>query len=73
MPMIDVCAPDSLFPVHSTPAPSSELIHAVLRAEGVASPGPFHLNNTAAFFTGCLEVQRRLEEANTRGRFAYKF
>ena len=22
---------------------------AVLRAEGVASPGPFHLNNTAAF------------------------
>ncbi len=26
-----------------------ELPHAVLRAEGVAVPGPFHLANTAAF------------------------
>ena len=49
MPMIDVYAPDSLFPVHSAPALSSELIRAVLRTEGVASPGPFPLNNTAVF------------------------
>jgi phenylpyruvate tautomerase PptA (4-oxalocrotonate tautomerase family) len=49
MPMIDVYAPDSLFPVHSAPAFISQLIHAVFRAEGVASPGPFHLNNTAVF------------------------
>lgn len=26
-----------------------ELTHALLRAEGVLKPGPFHLNNTAAF------------------------
>ena len=26
-----------------------ELTHAVLRAEGVAAPGAFHLDNTAAF------------------------
>ena len=26
-----------------------ELTHAVLRAEGVAQPGAFHLDNTAAF------------------------
>ena len=31
------------------PALGDELTHAVLRAEGVASPGPFHLDNTAAF------------------------
>jgi phenylpyruvate tautomerase PptA (4-oxalocrotonate tautomerase family) len=49
MPMIDVYAPDSLFPVHTAHILTSELIHAVLRAEGVASPGPFHLNNTAVF------------------------
>lgn len=47
MPMIDVYA-------HSAPALGSELICAVLRAEGVTSPGPFHLNNTAARYPDWL-------------------
>lgn len=49
MPMIDVYAPADLFPADADPALGDELTHAVLRAEGVASPGPFHLDNTAAF------------------------
>src|ERR1700751_606609 len=57
--MIDVYAPDSLFPVHTAHILSSELIDAVLRAEGVASPGPFHLNNTAVFLH---RMPRAMEE-----------
>jgi phenylpyruvate tautomerase PptA (4-oxalocrotonate tautomerase family) len=49
MPMIDVYAPADLFPAEVDEALGDELTHAVLRAEGVASPGPFHLDNTAAF------------------------
>ncbi|WP_223692326.1 tautomerase family protein [Leifsonia poae] len=49
MPMIDVYAPDDLFPVDADHELGRELTHAVLRAEGVATPGPFHLDNTAAF------------------------
>ncbi len=49
MPMIDVYAPADLFPADADPRLGDELTHAVLRAEGVASPAPFHLNNTAAF------------------------
>ena len=49
MPMIDVYAPASLFPPDADTALTRELTHAVLRAEGVAAPGPFHLDNTAAF------------------------
>ena len=49
MPMIDVYAPADLFPVGSDGKLGHELTMAVLRAEGVATPGPFHLNNTAAF------------------------
>ncbi len=49
MPMIDVYAPAKLFPADADPQLVKELTHAVLRAEGVANPGPFHLNNTAAF------------------------
>jgi phenylpyruvate tautomerase PptA (4-oxalocrotonate tautomerase family) len=49
MPMIDVYAPDDLFPAEADAQLGDELTHAVLRAEGVASPGPFHLDNTAAF------------------------
>jgi phenylpyruvate tautomerase PptA (4-oxalocrotonate tautomerase family) len=59
MPMIDVYAPDSLFPVHAAHILSSELIDAVLRAKGVASPGPFHLNNTAVFLH---RMPRAMEE-----------
>lgn len=47
--MIDVYAPADLFPVGSDGKLGHELTMAVLRAEGVATPGPFHLNNTAAF------------------------
>jgi phenylpyruvate tautomerase PptA (4-oxalocrotonate tautomerase family) len=49
MPMIDVYAPSDLFPAGADDRLGHELTMAVLRAEGVASPGPFHLNNTAAF------------------------
>jgi phenylpyruvate tautomerase PptA (4-oxalocrotonate tautomerase family) len=49
MPMIDVYAPADLFPADADEQLGNELTHAVLRAEGVAKPGPFHLDNTAAF------------------------
>src|SRR6266705_2859407 len=49
MPMIDVYAPADLFPSGSDGRLGHELTMAVLRAEGVSTPGPFHLNNTAAF------------------------
>src|SRR6267378_3941679 len=49
MPMIDVYAPTDLFPAGTDGLLGKELTMAVLRAEGVATPGPFHLNNTAAF------------------------
>lgn len=49
MPMIDVYAPDGLFPADADPQLIDALTHAVLRAEGVARPGAFHLENTAAF------------------------
>jgi phenylpyruvate tautomerase PptA (4-oxalocrotonate tautomerase family) len=49
MPMIDVYAPADIFPADADEQLGHELTHAVLRAEGVAQPGPFHLDNTAAF------------------------
>ena len=49
MPMIDVYAPSDLFPDGTDGRLGHELTMAVLRAEGVATPGAFHLNNTAAF------------------------
>lgn len=49
MPMIDVYAPADIFPAEADEQLGTELTHAVLRAEGVAQPGPFHLDNTAAF------------------------
>ena len=49
MPMIDVYARADLFPAGTDRQLGAELTAAVLRAEGVAKPGPFHLDNTAAF------------------------
>lgn len=49
MPMIDVFSPADLFPAGTDGRLGHELTMAVLRAEGVKAPGPFHLNNTAAF------------------------
>ncbi len=49
MPMIDVYARADLFPAGVDRQLGEELTMAVLRAEGVAAPGPFHLNNTAAY------------------------
>src|ERR1700738_4793749 len=49
MPMIDVYAPADIFPADADEQLGNELTHAVLRAEGVAQPGAFHLDNTAAF------------------------
>ena len=49
MPMIDVYAAADLFPAGTDRQLGEELTRAILRAEGVANPGPFHLNNTAAY------------------------
>ena len=49
MPMIDVYAPADIFPADADATLGHELTHAVLRAESVAQPGAFHLDNTAAF------------------------
>lgn len=49
MPMIDVYAPTGLFPRGAERQLAEQLTHAVLRAEGVVTPGPFHLENTAAY------------------------
>lgn len=54
MPMIDVYAESNTFAADILPELGKELTHAVLRAEGVAKPGPFHLNNTA-FFAHMME------------------
>jgi phenylpyruvate tautomerase PptA (4-oxalocrotonate tautomerase family) len=49
MPMIDVYAAADLFPAGADRLLGEQLTMAVLQAEGVAAPGPFHLNNTAAY------------------------
>ncbi|MFZ6644737.1 tautomerase family protein [Undibacterium sp. TJN25] len=49
MPMIDVYAAADLFPAGADRELGEALTLAVLRAEGVATPGPFHLNNTAVY------------------------
>lgn len=49
MPMIDVYVPADLFPADADRALGERLTMAVLRAEGVAAPGPFHTDNTAAY------------------------
>jgi phenylpyruvate tautomerase PptA (4-oxalocrotonate tautomerase family) len=49
MPMIDVYARADLFPENADRRLGEELTAAVLRAEGVAEPGPFHRDNTAAY------------------------
>src|SRR6266849_5567076 len=49
MPMIDVYAAADLFPLGTDRQLGEQLTKAVLRAEGVATPGPTHLNNTAAY------------------------
>ena len=49
MPMIDVYAAADLFPAGSDRQLGEALTKAVLRAEGVAAPGAFHLDNTAAY------------------------
>src|SRR5580658_6992414 len=49
MPMIDVYAAADLFPAGTDRQLGEQLTMAVLHAEGVTAPGPFHLNNTAAY------------------------
>ncbi len=49
MPMIDVYAREDFFPPGTDRQLGEQLTFAVLRAEGVKNPGPFHLNNTAAY------------------------
>ena len=47
--MLDVYAPSDLLPSGTERRIGEDLTRAVLRAEGVSAPGPFHLENTAAF------------------------
>jgi phenylpyruvate tautomerase PptA (4-oxalocrotonate tautomerase family) len=49
MPMIDVYAASDLLPTGCDRQLARELTAALLRAEGVASPGPAHTNNTGAY------------------------
>jgi phenylpyruvate tautomerase PptA (4-oxalocrotonate tautomerase family) len=49
MPMIDVYAPNDLFPTGTDRQLGEELTLALLRAEGVPRPTQFHLDNTAAY------------------------
>ena len=49
MPMIDIYVPADLIPPDADRALGEQLTLAVLRAEGVPVPGPFHANNTAAY------------------------
>lgn len=49
MPMIDVYAPADLFPAGTERQLGEATTLAVLRAEGVAQPGPVHLHNTAFY------------------------
>ena len=49
LPMIDVYAPADLFPVSADRQLAEELTAALLKAEGVANPGPTHTNNTGAY------------------------
>jgi phenylpyruvate tautomerase PptA (4-oxalocrotonate tautomerase family) len=47
--MIDVYAPADMFPAGSDRTLAQQLTAALLKAEGVAQPGPAHLNNTGAY------------------------
>jgi phenylpyruvate tautomerase PptA (4-oxalocrotonate tautomerase family) len=47
--MIDVYAAADVFPAHADRELGEALTLAVLRAEVVAAPGPFHTNNTAVY------------------------
>lgn len=49
MPMIDIYAAEDLFPAGSDRQLAEELTAALLRAEGVALPGPAHTHNTGAY------------------------
>jgi phenylpyruvate tautomerase PptA (4-oxalocrotonate tautomerase family) len=49
MPMIDVYCVADLFPKGADRQLAEELTRALLRAEGVQTPGPTHLNNTGAY------------------------
>jgi phenylpyruvate tautomerase PptA (4-oxalocrotonate tautomerase family) len=49
MPMIDVYAPNDLLPSGSDRRLGETLTRAALRAEGVAAPSPYYLENTGVF------------------------
>jgi phenylpyruvate tautomerase PptA (4-oxalocrotonate tautomerase family) len=49
MPMIDVYAASDLLPADADRSLGEQLALALLRAEGVQKPGPFHLNNTGVY------------------------
>jgi phenylpyruvate tautomerase PptA (4-oxalocrotonate tautomerase family) len=67
MPMIDVYAAADLFPVGSERQLGEELTLALLRAEGVDTPGPLHLNNTG-FYLHRMDVSAVQTAASAMAR-----
>ena len=65
MPMIDIYAPDDLFPAGTERQLAEELTSALLRAEGVTTPSAAHLANTAAYIHRL--DPRAVHTAGTRG------
>ena len=49
MPMIDVFAPDDMFPKDTDRELATSMTTVLLRAEGVRAPTATHLKNTAAY------------------------
>jgi phenylpyruvate tautomerase PptA (4-oxalocrotonate tautomerase family) len=49
MPMLDIYAPADLFPAEADRPLAEKLTLALLKAEGIAAPGPAHLHHTAAY------------------------
>jgi phenylpyruvate tautomerase PptA (4-oxalocrotonate tautomerase family) len=67
MPMIDVYAAADIFPIGSERQLGEELTMALLRAEGVVSPGPLHLSNTG-FYLHRMDASTVQTAANTKAR-----
>ena len=72
MPMIDVYAPKDLLPDGSDRKIGEALTMALLRAEGVASPGRAYLENTAAFIHRMEPSALRRRRSRSREPFAFK-
>ena len=67
MPMIDVYAAADLFPAGTDRILAEELTVALLRAEGVTTPSPLHLDNTAAYVHRSLAIRAHVGAPHRSG------